>query len=152
MTKVIYFSRAGHLSIIQLQIALLIMKLYEMKLEIRNNRMISDLQKEFASAYPFLKLEFYKKNGGRTRAESKQKLSRTLAMTSIGLLKEGEIEINDTMTVAQLENILSNKFGICAQVSRKSGTLWLETTISDNWTLKQQNDHGRELSEHLRRE
>jgi hypothetical protein len=32
------------------------------------------------------------------------------------------------------------------QVSRKSGTLWLETTMTDSWTLGQQNEHGRELS------
>ncbi|MEI9910895.1 MAG: hypothetical protein WDO71_15215 [Bacteroidota bacterium] len=51
------------------------------------------------------------------------------------------------MTVGQLEDIFQKQFGLQVQVSRRSGTLWLETTMTDNWTLKQQNDHGRELSE-----
>jgi hypothetical protein len=31
-------------------------------------------------------------------------------------------------------------------VFRKSGNLWLETTMTDDWTLQQQNDHGYEIS------
>ena len=50
------------------------------------------------------------------------------------------------MTVGELEKLFRERFGANIQVSRKSGTLWLETTMTDNWTLKQQNEHGRELS------
>jgi len=59
---------------------------------------------------------------------------------------EGYLDIKDAMSVLELENALIDEFGLSAQVYRKSGNIWLETTMTDNWTLKQQNDHGRELT------
>ena len=50
------------------------------------------------------------------------------------------------MTVGELENIFKDQFGANVQVSRKSGSLWLETTLTDKWTLLQQNEQGKELS------
>jgi hypothetical protein len=50
------------------------------------------------------------------------------------------------MTVTDFENALMDQFGLSAQVFRRSGNLWLETTITDYWTLKQQNEHGREIT------
>jgi len=68
-------------------------------------------------------------------------------LIAAGLKKSGELELNDEMTVGELENSFLEKFWLNVQVSRRSGNLWLETTMTDKWTLKQQNDHGRELSE-----
>ena len=51
-----------------------------------------------------------------------------------------------SMTVGQLEKAFRERFGLNMQVSRKSGPVWLETTVTDKWTLRQQNEHGRELS------
>ncbi len=59
---------------------------------------------------------------------------------------EGELEIDGTMTVNMLESKLFEQFGLSVQVSRKSGNLWLETSLTNHWTLKEQNDHGREIS------
>ena len=56
------------------------------------------------------------------------------------------MDIEPTMTVASFEQTLLNQFGIAAQVFRKSGNLWLETTMTDQWSLAQQNEHGREIS------
>ena len=68
--------------------------------------------------------------------------------------KEGVAEISGDMTVLELENLFMNRFGLAAQVFRKSGNIWLETIRTDNWTLKQQNNHGMEISEdeHFREE
>jgi hypothetical protein len=74
-------------------------------------------------------------------------LQNSVPVTKAGLTRNGTIELSDYMTVGELENILRTEFGLSAQVSRKSGILWLETTMTDKWTLKQQNDHGKELSE-----
>ena len=46
----------------------------------------------------------------------------------------------------ELEKIFKDQFGLAVQVFRKSGNLWLETTMTDNWTLQQQNNHGKEIS------
>ena len=115
-------------------------------LHICQQRSINEVQKDFNHQYPFLKIDFYKNNGSSRR----QHLLNSMPIARAGLLKNGDIELNDAMTVGQLEKILRTEFGLSAQVSRKSGALWLETTMTDGWTLKQQNDHGKELSEPAR--
>jgi hypothetical protein len=119
-------------------------KKQKMILPIVKGRVISDVQQGFNKAYPFLKIEFYKDIEPRV---ARKYLNPLITIESAGLKYEGSLEITDIMTVGQLENVFSEKFGLRVQVSRKSGSIWLETTMTDNWTLKQQNDHGRELSE-----
>ncbi len=53
------------------------------------------------------------------------------------------------MSVADLEKILLENFQIPVQVLRKSGAVWLKTTHSISWSLKQQNDQGKIVSAHL---
>jgi hypothetical protein len=55
------------------------------------------------------------------------------------------------MTVAELERLFVENFGLNAQVFRRSGTLWLQTSATDNWTLAEQNRKGGH-SEQLARE
>jgi len=117
---------------------------------IRADRPIGDVQKDFARAYPFLKIDFFKVNG-KSKYTTTEKLDKLALLKSCNIIREGEVELNDAMTVLELERRLREDYGAYTQVSRKSGKLWLETTMTDNWTLKQQNDHGRELSEPLQK-
>jgi len=123
-----------------------------MIMQLAKNKTINDVCQEFNNAYPFLRIDFYKYAQGRPGPAVNQKLNRSATLVNAGIRYEGEIEINETMTVRQLEQGFLNTFGLNVQVSRKSGSLWLETTISDNWILKQQNDHGRELSEPVKKD
>ena len=116
-------------------------------LHLSKNRSINEVQQDFNRQYPFLKIEFYKNSDGYSRSSKRQHLLNSTPIVRAGLLKNGDIELDDTMTVGQLEQIFRAEFGLSAQVSRKSGALWLETTMTDGWTLKQQNDHGKELSD-----
>ena len=115
----------------------------DMTLYILSNVTIGDVQHDFNRAYPFLKIDFYKVS---EISLPRKPLTPSLAFKIAGLTYEGALEISDSMTVGELENAFRKKFGLNVQVSRKSGNLWLETTISDKWTLKSQNDHGYELS------
>ena len=117
-----------------------------MTIEISKNKTIAEVQDNFSQLYPFLKLDFYKKSNGRLGSVVKQKLVKTVLLNNAGNGREGVMEIADSMTVGQLEKSFYDRFGMVVQVSRKSGTLWLETTMTDSWTLGQQNEHGRELS------
>lgn len=119
-----------------------------MQLHIAPNLLISDIQKEFNEAYPFLKIEFF-----RTKSFSRSDFMAHQIIPSqrkIGdgqlAITDGDIEIAGEMKVKELEKIFKDQFSLAAQVFRKSGNLWLETTMTDNWTLQQQNDHGREIS------
>lgn len=119
-----------------------------MKLRIAGIRSIEDVQQDFNANYPYLKLEFFRPvNGNNTQASIRNLLSHSLKINDARRIQhDGELDINDLMKVGELENLLKQQYGLYAQVFRKSGNVWLETTMSDNWTLKQQNDHGREIS------
>ncbi len=115
-------------------------------LQVRRNKTVNDIQSEFSAAYPFLKIDMYKPSGRGQFEGGRLKLGYSTLLGAAGILEEGELLIFDSMPVGQLEKAFLEKFGVLVQVSRKSGSVWLETTMTDRWTLKQQNDHGRELS------
>jgi hypothetical protein len=58
----------------------------------------------------------------------------------------GTLTITPQMTVANLEQGFADVYGLSVQVFRKSGKVWLETTVTDNWTLEEQNRQGEALS------
>ena len=119
-----------------------------MHLRIAPNRLISDLQKDFNNAFPFLKIEFFQNRNPQLPAftirqilpHNKRIVDGQTAVT------DGDIEVNSQMKVKELEKIFKDQFSLVAHVFRRSGNLWLETTMTDDWTLGQQNEHGREIS------
>lgn len=119
-----------------------------MYLHIAPNLLISDIQKEFNALFPFLKIEFFNnKSLFRADYSSKQIIPSTRKIVdSQSAFLDGGIEIDQEMKVSALEQLFRTRFNLAVQVFRKSGTLWLETTMTDNWTLQQQNNHGREIS------
>ncbi len=121
-----------------------------MKINISNNILIEDVQKDFTEFFPYLRLQF-QQNGKPTAGGKRIPQNRGLKpVRTFGdlnnNLEEGVFEISDDTTVRELENILKTRFGINSQVLRKSGNIWMEASITGNWTLAQQNEHGREIS------
>ncbi len=119
------------------------------QLEINPDLPISSIQKEFNTRFPFLKLEFF---SPRAWAESDFSARRIIPgnkkiKETYSSVQHSHIEIDEGMKVKELETFFKDQFNIPVQVFRKSGNLWLETTITDKWTLEHQNEHGREISE-----
>lgn len=108
---------------------------------------ISVIKKAFNDKFPFLKIEFFKK--AHQFLQGSPKKSTISIDFTIYPDKENEsiIVFNDNMPVAEFEKQFNDKFKLSAQVFRKSGKTWLETTYTDSWTLKKQNDEGLELSQ-----
>jgi hypothetical protein len=120
-----------------------------MQLSIKSERLIADVQQDFSNAYPFLKIEFFRNGLKRqSRYPANLKIGNHARLKDAWVWKKdgGLVRLSDSMTVLELEEVLMDEFGLSVQVFRKSGNVWLETTMTDNWTLKQQNDHGREIS------
>ena len=111
---------------------------------IKDDKQIKDIQKEFSEKFPFLKLEFYKKQhavGEGSPDNEKLDVQKTVGEVRT-IHNTGDMGINGNMTVILLEQELYNTYGLNTQVFRKSGDLWLQTTSTDNWTLKRQNEQG----------
>ncbi len=118
-------------------------------IEISGDKKIATVQKEFNDAFPFLKLEFFRKKhglgGGSNRSEM---IDAQLSFRKIPQKhSNGMIFLKEDMKVCELEDLFKNHFGLNVQVFRKSGRSWIETTLTDDWTLLQQNEEGRELSQ-----
>ncbi len=65
------------------------------------------------------------------------------------LCNEGFIDIHNEITVAQLITSFAH-FGLKTEIFRKFGNLWIETSLTDNWTLQQQNKAGEEITNDVR--
>jgi hypothetical protein len=118
-----------------------------MLLQIASTRLIGDIQKEFNAMFPFLKLEFYRVDENNAAPVIKRFLPGKYAVLNARRTRqEGELEVDENMTVGSLEKQFLFSFGLGVQVHRKSGNVWLETTMTDSWTLQKQNEHGREIS------
>jgi hypothetical protein len=119
-----------------------------MKIAINDHRKIFAIQEEFNTIFPYLKLEFFSKPhalGGASPKKLVKHNSATLGECRT-IHQKGDLTIVPDMTVVDLEQNFGNVYGLGVQVFRKSGKSWLETTVTDNWTLAEQNRQGEELS------
>lgn len=118
-----------------------------MKIQINDNRTIFSVQEEFHAAFPYLRLEFFsqlQKAGASARKlmrTSDKRLADCRSSQNNGL-----ITIQPGMTVADLEKQFGMVYGLGVHVFRQSGKAWLETTVTDSWTLEEQNQQGEALS------
>jgi hypothetical protein len=120
--------------------------------DINNSQTLSEIKQQFNSAFPFLKLEFFREAPVSGRGNAKNKMIVTDAkIENIQFKKKsGKIDLKKETKVCELENEFEKEYGLFVQVFRKSGRIWLETTATDNWTLEQQNEEGRSLAEHFK--
>lgn len=115
-------------------------------LYITSDKPVRDMQREFTEAFPFLKLEFFvpgsaadrnittelflpvgREQGDHDKAESKK------------------IVLTPLLTTKDLTEKCEEMFGVTVKVYRRFSNLWLETSITENFTLQQQNDHVSEI-------
>jgi len=118
-----------------------------MKIEVTENLSIEDLQKAFENHFKFLRLMFFKKPHGLKEGSAKKDVLAGNTNLSTLISKKGSLSFDENTTVNELEIMFKERVGLNAQVFRKSGKTWIETTVTDNWSLKKQNEQGKELSE-----
>ncbi len=113
-----------------------------MELHLKSNQTAESLQSAFNKLFPRLSLHLFKMPHGEGEGSphSERALPSSLLSEWIGDA-EFTIELDPQMTVAELEAKLTDS-GIFAQVFRKSGDLWLETTRTDGWTLERVNSES----------
>jgi hypothetical protein len=109
-----------------------------------DRQFVQEVEKEFQRTYPFLKIEFA---NGKDKADvpAYEGPDENILRSRARHLLLNEVQMHDDMQVSQLEAALQTVFDHPVQVFRKSGKFWIGTRMTRNWTLKQQNDQGREL-------
>jgi hypothetical protein len=121
-----------------------------MKIIITDRRKIFAIQREFNEMFPFLKLEFHAR-ASKTNVAASLKIVKESSKT-LGECRTihnmGVLTITPAMSVKDLEQHFRDVYGLSVQILRKSGKVWLGTTVTDNWTLKEQNEQGELLSNH----
>lgn len=119
-----------------------------MKLSINKKTKIKEVQKIFSEMYPYLKVEFYKKPHGEKELSSvKDRISPEKIISEVGKFKSAVvIDISEDRTVADLETEFYKKLGIALQVSRRTGKIWIETSLTDHRSLGMQNEQGKMAS------
>lgn len=115
-----------------------------------NTMTLQELQAKFNDHFPYLKLEFFAEKHKAGEGSDKNQMipsewDATVKLSDIQPPDEVQNwEVTGEMTAAQLERDLEMEFGLNAQVFRKSGNTWLETTTSDNETLADLNARSEE--------
>lgn len=115
---------------------------------------MGELQAEFAAAYPGLRLAFfskphkaYKGSAAKFLVQDKNKPLRDLSPH----IKTGYLLLEPDMVVWQVERLFEEEYHLHVQVFRKSGRTWLETSVTDDLTLEQQQAKA-VAAEHLQQE
>jgi hypothetical protein len=118
-------------------------------LHIRQDASLRDIKAAFRTCYPFLKIEFFQRPHVDTAGSPRREMySDKLSIRDTREARnDGVIKLHGDLTVSGLEAEFRDRFDLHVQVFRKSGRLWLETSVTDHWTLSQQNQHGAEAEE-----
>jgi hypothetical protein len=120
-----------------------------MELLINDTKTIQAVQEEFSKCFPYLKIEFFSKR--HLKGEASPKVFLKNSKLTLGDFRtkhiNGSIKIFPRQKVSELEELFWSMYGLSVQVFRKSGTVWLETISTDDWTLYKQNHEAKELSD-----
>lgn len=111
---------------------------------ITDSKTIREVQAEFQQKFPYLRIQFYMnphKAGEGSQVSEQLPIDKTIGEVR-KKHEEGDFKIDETMKVSDFENNIYKKFGLSVQVFRKSGSIWMQTTSTDDWTLAEQNRKG----------
>lgn len=119
-----------------------------MQIYITEEFVIGGIQDEFHFRYPHLKLEFFKNPHGIFEGSPrKERLAPETPIDDIRNIHSAAwIDVGEYVTVAELEMQFARLLGLSAQVFRKSGNIWLETTALDGRTLGELEAMGRQAT------
>lgn len=116
-------------------------------LQINNDLTLSMLKEQFHKMFPYLKIEFFKQRHKNYEGSPKKDLlCQDYALNQLRKKNEPFV-LNGSLLVSDLEDQFQNLFGLSTQVFRRSGKAWIETSVTDDWSLDKQNEAGKELSE-----
>jgi hypothetical protein len=116
---------------------------------INNNSLLKDITGAFTSCYPFLKMEFPEIDKGPKTLRRPRLDPRTSLYLFQNISTPLKIDINGNRTVSEVIHHFKNLLGIVIQISRKSGNVWNAISVTDGWSLENQNSAGEFISSEM---
>lgn len=116
-----------------------------MKITIAGNRKVADIQNDFNTLFPFLNLEFFDLADDKQASyiSEGKKFPQYFVKDIREEEKDGILFVDVNMTIMQLENLLSDEFGLKAQVFVRTANEWKRHALNGYWTLYHKNESGR---------
>lgn len=102
------------------------------------------LQLAFNEKFPHLKIAFYKNAHDRNELSPiAEEVFRDYTMGEVNPNFTGaEFLLYEHEKVNDFEEKMEKQFGLHVQVLRKSGQTWIQTSVTDEWTLQKQEEHA----------
>ena len=113
-----------------------------MLLHIDDHKTIGEIQDKFNECFPFLKINFYSKPHHFKKASDEKDLIHPAH--KIGDVRNKHtienMEIYSWNTVASIEQAFKAKYGLHVQILGKKRNEWVQTSETDNYSLKDLSD------------
>ena len=110
-------------------------------LKIDGKKTAADFRKEFNLAFPFLKVDFFKRIPSK-----KDSIKLTPVQPGTVLGNTEPMEITGGTSVKELREIIDSRLGFASLVYRKSGNIWIEISLTDDWSLDKQNHEAEQMN------
>ena len=118
-----------------------------MEFKIDAEKPFKKIQEKFNDIYPYLKIEDLRM-AKTSMGGSLGKLSLcNKSKLEMGSTDKGFIIINSLTTVSDLVNQFCENLNLPVRVLRKSNNHWIETSLTEHWTLERQNIAGKLFNE-----
>lgn len=125
---------------------------FSMNIVLEDSMNLPAVYEAFNKLFPFLKIEFFeKRNTGAILRRFSNEAKRTLKEFKYAHANGRKLVISPDTTVQELDKMFTETYALQLQVFRKSGNIWLETTVTDNWTLEEQNEQGEVITAQMNR-
>ncbi len=114
------------------------------ELKIKKEIELSKIKEWFSTSFPNLKIEVFKEKHKDFKGNEAASLIKedNIVVSLKDQTTESSFSLFEDYSTALVEHMFLAKLNINAQVYRKSGRVWLQTTTTDNWTLKEQMDRA----------
>jgi hypothetical protein len=119
-----------------------------LELHIDEQNAFQDIQHEFTAVYPFLKMDFFRSfsAAGKPAYKRERIYPWELIRRFVRKANDGRIDIDKSKTVSQVVKSLESMLDLSVMILRRSGNVWIETSLTSDWTLEQQNREGEHIS------
>lgn len=119
-----------------------------MEITINKTTTLGSIKSLFNAHWPHLKLVFFTKPHSEHRGTGAKFMidddTLTVSQAQPAFKESISITVYGGMTVWEFEQMFEKDLGLHVHVFRRSGNIWLESTVSDDLTLAQQESKGKQ--------